>query len=212
MTEKVPVLRGMEYHYRKAAGIAAGTRNINKRGATMNMLKKALLLAAGLVALAACAPKAPDTAADEAALTADPLAWMDAYNAGNADGVANLYAEDGILLPPGAPAVVGRAAIRDFIAADVATSKAAGLTFKNDENTGVGVSGDMGWISGTFSVTDASGATADKGKYLSVYRRINGDWQLIRDTFNSDMAPAPAAPAMPAAPAAAAAPEAPPAN
>jgi uncharacterized protein (TIGR02246 family) len=164
----------------------------------MNTLKKALLLATSLVALAACAPKAPDTAADEAALKADPVAWMEAYNAGNADGVANLYAEDAVLMAPGAPAVVGRAAIRDFIAPDMQQSKAAGLTFRNDENTGVGVLGDVGWLSGNFSVTDAAGATVDKGKYLSVYRRIKGDWQLIRDTWNSDMAPAP--PAAPEAP------------
>ena len=53
---------------------------------------------------------------------------------------------------------------------------------------------------------DGSGATVDKGKYVSVYRRINGDWQLIRDTWNSDGAPGQAAtpaPAEAAAPAAA---------
>jgi hypothetical protein len=38
----------------------------------MNMLKKVPLLVTGLIMLAACAPKAPDTAADEAALKADP--------------------------------------------------------------------------------------------------------------------------------------------
>jgi uncharacterized protein (TIGR02246 family) len=159
------------------------------------MLRTALLFVAGTFALSACAPKAPDTAADEAALQADPLAWFDAYNAGNAEGVAKLYADDGVLMPPGAPAATGPTAIRDFIAADIARSKAAGLTLKNDATTGVGVSGDVGWLSGTFSVTDGSGATVDKGKYLSVYRRASGDWQLIRDTWNSDMAPAPAAPA-----------------
>src|SRR5712691_9840022 len=164
----------------------------------MNVLKKELMLAMAIVMLAACAPKAPNTAADEAALRADPEEWMKAYNAGNADGVAALYAEDAILLPPGAPAVTGRAAIRDFIAAETPKSKAAQLTFKSDDITGVGVSGDMGWLSGIYSVTDGSGATVDKGKYLSVYRRVKDDWQLIRDTWNSDMASAQAAPAAPA--------------
>ncbi|MGH2621636.1 MAG: hypothetical protein ACRDHG_13875, partial [Anaerolineales bacterium] len=59
----------------------------------------------------------------------------------------------------------------------------------------------LGWLSGNYSVSDASGATVDKGKYLSAYRRINGDWQLVRDTWNSDMAPAPAAAPSPEAPA-----------
>ena len=167
----------------------------------MSMLKGYLFLATGLIALAACAPKPADTAADEAALRADPGAWMDAYNAGDADAIANQYAEDALLQAPGAQTLAGRAAIRDFIASDIEMSKAAGLTFRNGEATGVGVSGDLGWLSGTFSVTDASGATVDSGKYLSVYHRINGDWQLIRDTWNTDTAPAPAAAAAEAPPA-----------
>ncbi len=163
----------------------------------MRMLGKSLLIATGLLALTACAPKPQDTAADEAALKADPVAWMENYNSGNADGIAGQYADDAILMAPGAPSLNGTAAIREFMAADMAKSKAAGLVFKSDATTGVGVSGDIGWLSGIYSVTDASGATVDKGKYLSVYRRINGDWQLIRDTWNSDAAPAPAAPEAP---------------
>jgi ketosteroid isomerase-like protein len=58
------------------------------------------------------------------------------------------------------------------------------------------VSGDLAWLSGTFSDKDASGATVDEGKYLSVYRRTNGNWLLVRDTWNSDKAlPPPAPPA-----------------
>ena len=169
------------------------------------MIKKLLLLSMGLAMLAACAPKGPNTAADEAALRADPLAWMEAYNAGNSDGIASLYTEDAILLPPGAPPVVGRAAIREFVVPEMQKAKDAGLTNKCDAVTGVGVSGDLGWLSGNYIVTDGSGATVDKGKFLSVYRRDNGDWQLIRDTWNSDM---PAAPVAPPAPGAAADPAA----
>ena len=95
-------------------------------------------------------------------------------------------------MPPGVPAITGRAAIKEFIAADIQTSKAAGLVFKVDEPTGIGVSGDLGWASGTDSVTDGSGARVDSGKYLAVYRRTEGKWKLIRDTWNSD-APPPAA-------------------
>jgi uncharacterized protein (TIGR02246 family) len=167
----------------------------------MQTLGKVLLLAASGAVLMACAPKAPDTAADETALKADPVAWFDAYNAGDAEAIAKLYADDGVLMPPGAPAVMGRAAIQDFIAGDIEKSKAGGLTQMNYTSTGVGVSGDVGWLSGTFSVTDTSGATVDNGKFLSVYRRVAGDWQLIRDTWNSDRAPAAAAPAMPVEPA-----------
>jgi uncharacterized protein (TIGR02246 family) len=162
----------------------------------MNVIGKAALQATALFALAACAPKAPDTAADAAAIKADSPTWFKLYNAGDADGVAGLYAEDGVVLAPGAPAVVGRSAIRDLIASDIANSRGAGLTFKGDEVTDVGVSGDLAWFTGTFSVTDASGATVDKGKYVTVLRRADGKWPIIRDIWNSDMPPAaPPAPA-----------------
>lgn len=159
------------------------------------------VLAASALALAACAPPAPpppDTAADEAALKADPVTWMEEYNAGNADAIAEHYTDDALLMAPGAAAKQGKAAIREYIAAEIANSKAAGLTFRNGDPTGVGVSGDMGWVSGTFSVLDASGTAVDTGKFLSVFRRTSGQWKLIRDTWNSDMAPAAAAPAAPA--------------
>jgi hypothetical protein len=92
--------------------------------------------------------------------------------------------------------------MRDYIAADIARSKAGGLSFKNGEVTGVGVSGDLAWLSGTFSVVDATGASVDTGKYVSVYQRTDEGWKLIRDIWNSDVAAAPApAPTVPPAPA-----------
>jgi hypothetical protein len=62
-----------------------------------------------------------------------------------------------------------------------------------------GVAGDIGWESGSFTVTDAKGATVDSGKYLSVARKSNGKWLYIRDIWNSDQPPPPP-PATPAAP------------
>ncbi len=159
------------------------------------VMKRALSALVVVGALSACAPApaqpaAQNTPADEAKLQTDALAWFDLYNKGAADGVANLYADDALLMPPGAPASKGRAAIREFIAADIAKSKAAGISLKNGAVTGVGVSGDAGWLSGTYLVVDASGAMLDTGNYLSVHRRTNGAWPYIRDTWNSDKEPA----------------------
>jgi ketosteroid isomerase-like protein len=109
--------------------------------------------------------------------------------------MANLYVEDALLMPPGAPAVKGRPGIKTFLGDDSAKTKAAGLSLRNGTITGTGVNGDTGWISGTYSVVDGSGATVDSGSYLSVHRRTNGVWLYIRDIWNSDRPPAPPAPA-----------------
>jgi hypothetical protein len=100
-------------------------------------------------------------------------------------------------MPPSAHAVTGRRAIKTFLGDDAAKSKAAGISIKNRSVTGTGLNGDTGWISGTYTVVDASGATIDSGSYLSVHRRTNGAWLYIRDIWNSDRPPAPPPPAAP---------------
>ena len=131
--------------------------------------------------------------AAETMIRASAPAWADAYNAGDAEKLAAMYWDDAILQPPGAPAATGRAAIQDFLAADSAATKAAGLTMNIPEAGAVGLSGDLAYEAGSYSVTDASGATVDTGKYIGVFQERDGKWLYIRDTWNSDNPPAPAA-------------------
>ena len=130
------------------------------------MLKPLVLAVGTVLALSACAPGAPpavDTAADEAALKAATVTWIEAYNAGDVEKIVALYAEDAVLMPPHAPVASGHAAIRAFLTADTAGAKAAGIKLVPGTST-AGVAGDTGWESGTYTVTDASGATVDSGK------------------------------------------------
>jgi uncharacterized protein (TIGR02246 family) len=127
--------------------------------------------------------------ADADAVRAVNVAWNKAYSAGDADGVAALYAEDAVLMAPGVPPARGRASIKDVIAKDTASLAAAGLTANDDPMGDVGQSGDLAWQSGAYKVTDKSGAVADTGKFLTVFERKNGKWLIARDTWNSDVAP-----------------------
>lgn len=170
-----------------------------KRSKSVSWLAVAIVVWAGsATGLAHASP------ADEAALRAQTAAWEKAYNGGDAKGVAAQYAEDALLLPPGSPGVSGRAAILAFFTNDVAESKAGGVVFVINPKTDVGVSGNMGWESGTYKVT-VKGAVVETGKFLSVSRKKDGKWLYIRDTWNSDAPPAPAA--APSAPGAGAAPK-----
>ncbi len=138
--------------------------------------------------------------ADEAAIRAQTTSWEKAYNGGDAKGVAAQYADDALLLPPGASGVSGKPAILEFFTKDIAASKAAGVVFVINPKTDVGVSGNMGWESGTYKVT-LKGAVVETGKFLSVSRKKDGKWHYLRDTWNAD-APVAVPAAAPAAPAA----------
>jgi uncharacterized protein (TIGR02246 family) len=160
-----------------------------------------LVAAAGLVLGAAITvAQAASNKSDEDAIRAQTVAWEKAYNAADAKGVAAQYAEDALLLPPGAPGVRGRAAILTFFTKDVAESKSAGVTFVINYPTEVGVSGNMGWESGTYKAV-MKGAVVETGKFLSVSRKKDGKWLYIRDTWNADAAPVAPTPPTPASPA-----------
>ena len=167
-------------------------------------MKRTSRLAVGIIALVnsmtGVAYAASPASADEVAIRAQTTSWGKAYNGGDAKAVAALYAEDALLLPPGASGVSGRAAILRYFTKDIADSKAAGAVFALDPKTDVGVSGNMGWESGMYKVT-VKGAVVETGKFLSVSRKKDGKWLYIRDTWNADAPPAPAqAPAAPPAP------------
>jgi len=168
----------------------------------MRSLKVAALVAAGLGLLSGCGAKAPDKAAIEAMIRAHSAAWVDAYNAGDADKTTAGYASDAVLMPPEAPAAVGLEAMKQFLATDMAANKAAGVSFALDADT-IGFSGDLAWHSGTFHATGPAGATVATGKYLEVWHQDKGNWLIIRDTWNTD-APAAAPPPPAVAPKAAA--------
>ena len=158
----------------------------------MQTLKQAALLCCALLAFTAPSiVTASEQASPDATFRAGTAEWMAAYNAGNADRIIALYADDAVVMPPDAPAAKGHAAIRDFITKDMATTKAAGVTLK-DMSSETGTSGDLGWHAGRFAVVTPDGTTVATGKYAEIWQRTKGTWRIIQDIWNND-APAPAA-------------------
>ena len=107
----------------------------------MTMSKRIGVIAVLIAALPACAPGGSGDITKAPEELINSTDWFYNYNAGNADGVAALYAGDGVIMAPGRPAVVGRDAIRDFIAADIENAKATGLKDVGDPVTEGGASG-----------------------------------------------------------------------
>jgi len=166
-----------------AAALAATT--LLAAGATLAADKPVPAAAA-----AATAQAQANSVPDMVALRGTDLAWVKHFNAGNPNGVAVLYEENAVLLPPNAPAVTGRAAIRSFLAGQMSAARKAGLTFALGADPAGGISGDMGWQSGTYTVKDQLANVVESGKYLSVFHKQGRKWYYVRDTWNSDGPPA----------------------
>lgn len=111
--------------------------------------------------------------------------WQSAFEAGDADALAAMYAEDGAVLPPNAETVSGRAAIAEFWR-NLSESGIGGLV----EDSEAYAQGDLGYKRGRYTMTDADGNVIDQGKYIEIWRQVDGEWQLQRDIFNSDRAAA----------------------
>ena len=146
----------------------------------------ALVLAIGGLQFAAA-----DPASEVAAIHAVDDTWVKAFNARDVDTMVAQYDEHAVLLPPGAPAAHGQAAIRTFFADMMPAATKDGLEFTLGAKPAGGVRGDIGWSSGSYVLRDTTGHVIDTGKYLSVSRKKDGKWLYVRDTWNSDGAPAP---------------------
>ncbi len=115
-------------------------------------------------------------------------AFEQAFARQDSVAIAELFTTDGRLMPPGAPAIAGRDAIRDFW--KVGMSSAVPLriritTVDLDTHAMTAIE------TGTFEVQTEAGLAVDSGKYLVVWKRVGEGWRMHRDIFNSDRASQP---------------------
>jgi len=148
----------------------------------------ALILGVLVLALAGCQPRGGNI--PEEALGA----WEKAFNAGDAAGVAAVYAENATVMPPNVPAIKGRAAIEKFMSEGFAQAPGAKMSIASDE---MFTSGGTGIRRGTYRVTGSDGTELEKGKYVEIWKKTGNKWELCIDIWNTDAPPAP--PAAPAA-------------
>jgi len=138
-------------------------------------MQKIALLIAFLLALTAPA------FAQKARIEAVNAKWVELFNKGDFDGIAQLYTADAIALPPGSAMVRGRAAIGAMwkgLAQQVGNPKIATLEVKRLSPSAVREVG-------TFSlVTKGPSPKELSGKYLVVWEKVRGDWRLAADIWN----------------------------
>jgi uncharacterized protein (TIGR02246 family) len=145
-------------------------------------MKKLVALLSLLLTLAACGQISPSS--DTAALEARSDAWESALNAKDVDALVDLYTDDARLLPPDGAMTSGREGVRAAFGGMIDAGIGGETT--RVETT---VSGDVGYIVGTFSLT-AGDVAMGTGKYIETWRRgDDGLWLIANDIFNNDPSP-----------------------
>lgn len=187
----------------------AGESNQNQGEFKMNIRSIGLLAVCTLV-LAACGSQpaansatanstnassnasskpAVDRAAAEAALKEADLAWAAAAAKRDVDATVAFMTDDGVTLSPNVPAAQGKDAIRKewqgLLGLKDGTISWAPATVQ------VAESGEIGYTTGTWKLTwtdEKLGKVEDHGKYLEVWKNVDGKWKCQWDMYSSDQA------------------------
>jgi uncharacterized protein (TIGR02246 family) len=111
-----------------------------------------------------------------------------ALNSGDVDAWADAFANDGVQMPPNAPANVGRDNIQAWSRAFLGAFRAE-FSLAPDEVQIAGA--EWAFERGTYkiSLTPKAGGEPiqDVGKYITVYQlQPDGSWAMARDIWNSD--------------------------
>jgi uncharacterized protein (TIGR02246 family) len=149
--------------------------------------------------LAACnqAPDARD--ADATAIKNYETQWNQDWAARDPAKLASYYADDAVVMAPGAPATVGKDAIGSEMKQMLA-DPALSLHFKTSK-VEVAKSGDIAFSQGSYlmKMTDPQTHQVihDRGSYVTTYRKqADGTWKAVEDIATSEVPPSVPVPAM----------------
>ncbi len=136
-----------------------------------------------LVFLIQCTMKQEDPARLLEEISAANMVFMETFKEGDTAVLASLYTEDGKVLPPNAGFIEGKEALQAFWQAVIDMGvKEAVLEIIEVEGHG-----DTAIEVSKFEMKDANGNVLDHGKYIVIWKRVEGNWKLHSDIFNSSV-------------------------
>lgn len=108
--------------------------------------------------------------------------YDDAFNKRDATALASLYAHDARIILPEQDVIVDRPAIEKFWKTELAVSvgKQTSTTIEVEDY------GEVAFETGKWVIKMADGGIADRGKFLTVWKRTGGQWRIHRETWNLD--------------------------
>ena len=114
--------------------------------------------------------------------------WAAAVAAGDLERALSYWTDDAVVLPPDQPAVVGKAAIRNFVMSAFAIP---GFSISwQPERAVLSIHGDMGCLIERNETTfndEAGTLQTQRGKAVTIWQRqADGSWKCVVDTWNGN--------------------------
>jgi uncharacterized protein (TIGR02246 family) len=128
-----------------------------------------------------------DRQAEEEAIRRLDRQWQAAVDARDVTAAAAVFATDAVLMPANGPMIVGREGIEAWFSEWLLVPEISN-TFEPDVIE-VAASGDLAYDRGTyrFVMDTPEGRIEDVGKYVVVWKKVDGEWRAALDISNSDL-------------------------
>lgn len=127
-------------------------------------------------ALTACSPREqalPDTVISS---------LQTSFNENDPAGATELFTDDGAIMAEFGEVVRGKEAIRKFLGSELNKRLQYWITSEGSSTTG-----NVGYDTGSMRIRDTSkGVDLSNGKYVTIYRKENGNWKIYRTIYNSN--------------------------
>jgi ketosteroid isomerase-like protein len=108
--------------------------------------------------------------------------FMEAFDQGNANGVAQNYTSNAKLFPANSDVIEGQSAIETFWGSVIGM----GIKKAELETVSAEAVGDMAVEEGRYKLFAEGGQVADQGKYIVTWKKEGGKWKLHRDIWNTN--------------------------
>ncbi len=151
-----------------------------------NLVLTGMLVLSSFAVMAQPKADKTDTKSDEQAVTALSKKWLELTKNHDAAGCAALFANDGVEYSSNQEPFVGPEAVKKHFVAELAQNPKELVDWSTDR-VEVSSSGDLAVEYGKYDVKGLGpdGKKSDFGKYVTVYRKVNGEWKVAADIGSS---------------------------
>jgi ketosteroid isomerase-like protein len=129
-----------------------------------------------------------DIRAEADALRNAEAQWLAALKARDIDKMVSQYAPEAVGMYANEPICVGHQAVRKSCESWLADTVVSQTFSDVVDAVEVSASGDLAYSRGTnrFSYNTPKGIVEEVGKWVTIYKKIDGKWRVIVDIGNSD--------------------------